>query len=256
MPQQWKRYVAIGDSFTEGLWDPDEQAEPPVGWADRLAAHLDVESYANLAIRGRLLEPIIKDQLERALSLSPDLISIVGGGNNMLRPGADPDRLARILESGVIKAREAGADVLLATSTDTRGVLLMSRMRPTVAQFNTNIWSIARRHGAYVTDLWGLRSIYDWRVWAPDRIHFNSEGHRRVANAALVALGLPPYDPDWDVPLPAADPETLATRASGHLQWLRRDVAPWATRRLRRTSSGHEKVAKRPDLTPLRPTSD
>ena len=35
------RYVAIGDSFTEGMADPDpRRPDEYAGWADRLAAHL------------------------------------------------------------------------------------------------------------------------------------------------------------------------------------------------------------------------
>jgi len=48
-------FVAIGDSFTEGLHDPDP-AGGYLGWADRVAGTLSERRsgfrYANLAIRG------------------------------------------------------------------------------------------------------------------------------------------------------------------------------------------------------------
>src|SRR5262245_54681781 len=113
----WSRYVAIGDSFTEGLWDsPDGPDAPTRGWADVLAARLSARrvaageeplSYANLAIRGKLLRPILVDQVPAALELKPDLVSLVGGGNDILRPAADVDRLARNLEAAVVRLREA-----------------------------------------------------------------------------------------------------------------------------------------------------
>ena len=106
---RWSRYVAIGDSFTEGLWDdPDGREAPQRGWADLLASHLSARrsaagepqlEYANLAIRGRLLRPILVEQVPAALALGPDLVSLVGGGNDLLRPGADVDRMARNLEA-------------------------------------------------------------------------------------------------------------------------------------------------------------
>src|SRR5699024_1455532 len=213
---RWARYVAVGDSMTEGLWDPystsggtaaggvqavapeavDSPAEPgeaPLrGWADRLALALSERriadggaplEYANLAVRGRLLGPILDAQLPAALKAGADLVSVVGGGNDLLRPNADPDRLAARLERGVRAARETGADVLLATGTDTRRAPLLAAIRPKVAVYNAHIWSIARRNGAYVLDVWGLRALRDWRMWAEDRIHLSSEGHHRVAQA-------------------------------------------------------------------------
>ena len=120
----WRRYVALGDSFTEGLADPDPQRPGEFrGWADRLAEHLaaaadgEVE-YANLAIRGRLLGQVLGEQVPVALAAEPDLVSLVAGGNDLLRPGADRDRLVADLEDAVVRFRAAGADVLLATGVD------------------------------------------------------------------------------------------------------------------------------------------
>lgn len=268
-PAPWRRYVAIGDSFTEGLWDVPGAAPPAPGalpdgpcrgWADLLAAHLAERAagagdgpvrYANLAVRGRLLGRILAEQLPVALDLRPDLVSVVGGGNDLLRPGADPDALAAMLEQGVARARAAGADVLLATGFDTRHSPVIRRTRARTAVFNAHIWSIAQRHGAYVVDMWGMRSLHDWRMWAADRIHLTTEGHRRVAQAALVALGLAPDDPAWDDPLAPLPPLPRAARARADAEWLRGYAVPWATRRLRRRSSGDGRAPKRPALEPV-----
>ena len=276
VPIGWQRYVAIGDSMTEGLWDetgpttnpagqdPASSAVEPAlrGWADRLAEVLSARrmhdgaaplDYANLAVRGRLLGPITTEQLPTALAATPDLISIVGGGNDLLRPNASPDRLAGQLERAVRTARATGADVLLATGADTRFAPLLAAIRPKVAVFNAHVWSIARRTGAYVVDVWGLRALQDERMWAEDRIHLTPEGHHRVAQAALVGLGLEPDDADYGAPLPAR------VRASGarrqklrrDVTWLREDVGPWAARHLRGHSSGDGRGPKRPELTPV-----
>ncbi|HEY3546841.1 MAG TPA: SGNH/GDSL hydrolase family protein [Propionicimonas sp.] len=263
----WGRYVAIGDSFTEGLWDVPG-AEPPTrtgavdptlecrGWADLLALHLSARAdhpvhYANLAVRGRLLGPIVHDQLPHALTLGPDLVSLVGGGNDLLRAAADPDVLGAELERAVVRLREAGAEVLLATGMDAKDSPLVRRTRSRVGVFNAHIWSIARRHDAHVLDLWGMRSLRDWRMWAPDRIHLRTEGHLRVAQGALVALGLEPDDAAWDDPLTPLPPLPRAAQLRDDAQWFRDHAYPWATRRLRRRSSGDQRRPKQPDLRPV-----
>ncbi|WP_290368034.1 SGNH/GDSL hydrolase family protein [Occultella kanbiaonis] len=264
-PARWSRYVACGDSMTEGLWDPDPDNPAQVrGWADQLAGSLSARrvdaglaplEYANLAIRGRLLEPIIAEQLPVALDAEPDLISLVGGGNDLLRPGSDPDRMAAILEDAVHTIRRAGVDVLLATGTDTRQAGVLRAIRGRVATFNAHIWSIARRHDAYVVDVWGLRAIQDWRMWAQDRIHLTTDGHQRVAQAALVALGLTPDDAAWADPLARLAPVPTGQRFRSDAEWFVRDVYPWATRRLRGRSSGDARVPKRPRVAPLPPAT-
>lgn len=280
----WTSYVAIGDSFTEGLWDPYPDAadtpgvpsEPesgwsdvPVGepdlcgWADRLAvtlsrrridAGLDPLTYANLAIRGRPLRRILAEQLPPALQMRPDLLSIVGGGIDVLRLGADPDRLAELLEDAVVQAREAGCHVLLATCMDTRGGgPLLSAIRPRMALYSAHISSIARRHDCAVLDQWGLRALGDLRMWAQDRIHLSPQGHHRLSQSALVGLGLTPDDPDWLAPLPPADAVPPVERWRDHGAWLRRDVAPWVGRGIRRRSTGDHRRPKRPRLVAVVP---
>ncbi|MBA4085997.1 MAG: G-D-S-L family lipolytic protein, partial [Kytococcus sp.] len=83
-PHRWRTYVAIGDSFSEGMSDADPRQEGRyVGWADRLAGELSTRvpdggfRYANLAIRGRKLDDVVGPQLEAALSMGPDLVSVV-----------------------------------------------------------------------------------------------------------------------------------------------------------------------------------
>jgi lysophospholipase L1-like esterase len=248
----WRRYIALGDSFTEGLSDPDP-ARPGEfrGWADRLAAHLatatedDVE-YANLAIRGRLMRQVVDEQVPVALEAKPDLVSLVAGGNDLMRPGADPDELAATLEDAVVRLRAAGADVLLATGVDTRQTPILRRVRGKIAIFNAHIWSIAARSGAVVLDQWGAQWMQDWRMWDVDRIHLTDEGHRRTALAAAAALGLPGADDDWRLPLPPADPRPFRAAVAEEAAWVRGFVAPWIGRRLRGRSSGDGRTPKRP----------
>jgi lysophospholipase L1-like esterase len=256
----WSRYVAIGDSLTEGLWDgPEDGSTPPRGWADRLAGSLSARradagetaiEYANLAIRGRLLRPIVRDQLPTALAMGPDLVSIIGGGNDLLRFPADVDALLATMDRAVARARAAGADVLLATSADPTDSPLIRRTRSRAARYGLGLWSIARRHGARVIDLWGLRPARDLRLYAPDRLHLTPEGHRLMANAALVALGLEPDDPDFDAPLPAPAPAGAGARAAATAGWLAAHAAPWAGRHFQGRSSGDGRAPKYPAPAP------
>ncbi|WP_321575248.1 SGNH/GDSL hydrolase family protein [Oerskovia douganii] len=258
---RWGSYVAIGDSFTEGLWDPyPNDPDRQRGWADLLAGHLSTRrtaageaplEYANLAIRGRLLRSILAEQVSAALALEPDLVSLIGGGNDILRPAADIDRLARNLDHAVGRLRAEGIDVLLGTGFDTSGSPLVGLTRGRVGVYNAHIWSIARRHGAHVLDLWGMASLHDWRMWSSDRIHLTPDGHRRVAQAALVGLGQVPDDATWDDPLAPLPPVPALDRARQNAEWVRVHVYPWATRRLRGRSSGDLRVPKAPALTPV-----
>ncbi|MFD4993682.1 SGNH/GDSL hydrolase family protein [Cellulosimicrobium cellulans] len=260
-PPRWTSYAAIGDSFTEGLWDPyPGEDDHQRGWADLLAQHLAARRvaageeplrYANLAIRGRKLRSILTEQVPAALELKPDLVSVIGGGNDILRPNADVDRLARNLEHAVARLRGAGIDVLMATGFDASSSPLVGLTRPRVGVYNAHIWSIARRQGAYVLDLWGMRALQDWRVWSEDRIHLTPEGHRRVAQAALVGLGQAPDDAAWDDPLAPLPPLPALDRARQNAQWVRTHVVPWAQRRIRGTSSGDGRLPKAPELLPV-----
>ncbi len=257
----WTRYVAIGDSFTEGMSDPDPtRPDAYVGWADRLAHHLDGLAerehlpfgYANLAVRGRKLDDVVGPQLDTALGMQPDLVSMVGGGNDLLRPQVDLDGLAARLEEAVVRLRHSGADVLLATPTDTRDAGLFKALRGRHAVHAANLFTIAQRHGCYVLNLWGMAALRDWRMWAEDRIHLTSEGHRRVALAALTALGHRTDLADWTTPLPPANRATRREELRGHAQWARTYAGPWMQRRVQGRSSGDALAAKRPRLEHFR----
>jgi lysophospholipase L1-like esterase len=256
-PTGWSCYVALGDSFSEGLEDvgPDGTYR---GWADRLAEALvpgapggDL-SYANLAVRGKLLPEIVEEQVPAALALQPDLVSLVGGGNDVLRPGSDPDRLADLLEDAVRTVRESGADVLMATGVDPVKSPIISLTRSKVALYNNHIWSIARRQGAFVVDLWGMRALQDRRMWAADRIHLTGQGHQRVAWQAAEVLGAASGH-DWATPLPPGPSVQRMLAVREDAQWLREYVGPWVGRRLRRRSSGDAVTAKRPQAGPVQP---
>lgn len=260
----WQRYVAIGDSFTEGMSDldpSDPSGDAYRGWADVLAGHLSARAaaagvdfgYANLAVRGRKLDDIVGQQLDAALELSPDLVSMVGGGNDILRPKVDLDALAARLESAVERIRATGADVLLATPADPAEAGLPSSLRGRHGIHTANLFSIAQRHGCHVLNLWQRAALRDWSQWAEDRIHLTTEGHRRVAHAAAQALGVEGVDEAW---LTRPDAPTAGRRIDElreHGAWVRTHVAPWVQRRVTGRSSGDGRTPKRPTLAPVQP---
>ncbi|WP_309708500.1 SGNH/GDSL hydrolase family protein [Pseudolysinimonas sp.] len=247
----WSRYVAIGDSFTEGIGDP-EPANPGGhrGWADRvaevLASQVENFAYANLAIRGRLLQQILDEQVDAALALRPDLISISAGGNDIIRPGTDPDEVAARLDSGIERLRRDDATVVMFNGPDIGSTPVLGRMRGKVAIYNENLHAIAKRHDAIVADMWATRELTDSRMWAPDRLHFSPVGHQAIARMVLDALNvandLEPF---------AAEPLTRQTWRQARIDdigWAREHFAPWILRRLRRESSGDGVTPKRPEF--------
>jgi lysophospholipase L1-like esterase len=245
----WTRYVAIGDSFTEGIGDPD----PTVpgghrGWADHVAQVLATQrpgfAYANLAVRGRLLQQVLDEQVDAALALRPDLVTCSAGGNDILRPGTDPDEVAARLDDGVARLRRDDATVVVFPGPDVRGTPVLSRIRGKIAIFNENVRAVARRRGALVADLWALRELEDPRMWAPDRIHFSPLGHRVIARMVLDTLGAEnDFDPGNPGPL---FPVSWRQARRDDLGWAREYFAPWVARRVRGRSSGDRIEPKRP----------
>ncbi|MFI6583514.1 SGNH/GDSL hydrolase family protein [Embleya sp. NPDC050493] len=247
-------FVAIGDSFTEGVGDPGPDGHF-LGWADRFAARLAVERpglrYANLAVRGKLLHQIVEEQVPLAIAAQPDLVTLCAGGNDVLRPGSDPDRLAAEYEEAVAALTAAGARVVVFTGFDTRWVPVLKLIRGKVATYNELLRAVADRYDCVVADMWGLTSLHDRRAWSEDRLHLSPEGHDRVALKVGRALGLS-AEGDPDAPWPAEEVEVTAGAARlENVHWAREHLVPWIGRRLRGQSSGDHVTAKRPELAPL-----
>jgi lysophospholipase L1-like esterase len=257
-------FVAIGDSFTEGLNDPAPGGGFR-GWADRLAGLLVAEfpalRYANLAVRGKLLRQIVAEQVPVALALLADraprstgLVSIAGGGNDILRPGADPDTLAELFDAAIARLRESGCEVLMFTGFDPVAFPVMRLLRGRIAAYNMHLRAIADDRGCYLVDLWSMRALRDPRAWSQDRLHLAAGSHQRVALRAAEVLGVPAAD-DWRAPLAdTARPDWRAARRED-ARWAREYFVPWIGRRLHGTSSGDGRTAKRPALESVPPAA-
>ncbi len=245
--------MAMGDSFTEGVGDPEPRSPGGLrGWADRVAEELSIGhedfAYANLAIRGLLLEEILDQQAGPALALKPDLITLSAGGNDLVFRGTDPDRLAVQLDAGVQLLGLSGATIVLFTGPDWGSTPVLGRNRAKLAIFNENIRTIASRHDALIADLWALRQLTDPRMWDPDRLHFSPLGYHTIAMMVLDTLNVP----HTLQPLQPKDLPQSSWRAArvGDLVWARNYLLPWVVRRIRHETA-EELRAKRPLAGPV-----
>jgi lysophospholipase L1-like esterase len=246
-------WVAIGDSFTEGLSDlgPDGSY---VGWADRLALTLAERDpsfrYANLALRGKLLREVIDEQVPAVQQVKPDLVTLCAGGNDLIVPGSDVDELAEEFERAVITLRQTGCEVVVFTGPDPKKQPVVRRVRGKVAIYNGHLRAIADRHGAKLVDLWAMSVLVDLRAWSDDRLHFSPEGHRRIALRTAEVLGVPVTE-DWREPWPPVDPTPWIRSRQADLAWTRTHLLPWVRRQLRGESMGDGLMPKRPELQPF-----
>ena len=202
--------------------------------------------YANLAIRGRKLDAILAEQIDPALAMRPDLVSVYAGGNDILRPKVDIDALVARYDAGVARLVEAGAHVVLFTGFDLGFAPLFRHLRGRVATYNELVREVADGRGATVVDFWRMREYRDARLWDVDRLHMSSAGHQRMAIAVLDALGV---EHDLERHRLDALPEMdRRQRRNADLAWARSHAAPWVQRRLRGTSSGDSLSPRWPTL--------
>jgi lysophospholipase L1-like esterase len=259
---RWRSFVAVGDSFTEGLDDPSPDGAGYRGWADLVAARLahlartgpdpgQRFGYANLAIRGRLFAAVADEQVPVAAAMRPDLVSFAAGGNDVLRRRFDGPALVERFGEVVGSLRTGGADVIVFRFADVTGRLPGRRMiRPRMQVLNEAVGQVAQRHGAILVDLWLDHEFHNPRLWSEDRLHLGPAGHHRVAAHVLSALGLTPQ-PAWlATPPPGPRPGWVTARIHD-ARWAGQHLAPWVRRRISGRSSGDTVSAKRPTLAPL-----
>ena len=240
------RYVAIGDSFTEGVGD--ELSDGTVrGWADLTAlgwarSRGTSIQYANLAIRGKLAWPLVEEQLEPALALKPTHLSFNGGGNDMLRPNTDIEHIADAFARVLRRCDGEGVrGILLSGANPSAGLPLSRLIQRRGDELSDAVVSRLSRRPDVVRALnWPDRELAGPSFWSEDRLHMNARGHHRVAARVLKSLGERVPDGWWSMP---ADDQTAAAHLDG-VAYYRQHVVPWVRRRLSRTSSGDGRSAK------------
>ncbi len=253
--------MALGDSFTEGLDDPRPNGGYR-GWADRLAERIAaIEpdfTYANLAVRGRKIARIHEDQLPVALDLEPDLASVMGGTNDVLRPRFSIDEVAGHMEAMQRALIARGATVVTFTLPNVAEIIPIARLvKKRMREFNAAMRDVAARTGALLVDMEHDPNAVHPVIWSADRLHANTLGHTRTAVAVAEALGVrvPENERNSDL-----EPRAIAPRhrlIAAEAVWLQQHFVPWIARRLRGRSSGDGVAPKRPQLAPVQsPTPD
>jgi lysophospholipase L1-like esterase len=266
--------VALGDSFTEGLEDESGPDGRHRGWADRTATSLALATggvrYANLAVRGRLLDQVVEEQLPVAVGLvadegaeapGPSLVTFHAGPNDVLRPRVDLPGVLRRYDDAAARLRDSGAEVLLFTVIARAGGTgrTADRLAARFARFNDQVRATAQARGCRLADVGAVPALQDRRLWHEDRLHLSPEGHARVAAAALESLGV--HDAHllggepgwWRRPLPAAGPTRRRADLAADVRWVRRHFLPWVGRRLRGVSSGDGLAPKHAELVDVLP---
>ncbi|MHA7261669.1 SGNH/GDSL hydrolase family protein [Arthrobacter sp. TMN-37] len=244
-----QRYVALGDSFTEGVGDPDAGSPNGVrGWADRVAEQLILADgswgYANLAIRGKRMRQILDEQIDAAVRLEPTLVTIYAGANDILRPRVDIDGLMARYDAGIARLAATGSAVVVFTGFDSSGSAVFGRTRGRTAVYNELLREIADHRGAVIVDYWRMREFQNWSYWDADRMHMATAGHLLMARKVLETL-----QASHDIDIPELDARPALTRLNqlrADAQWAREHLSPWVGRRLRGVSSGDQLTAKYP----------
>ncbi|QSB05417.1 SGNH/GDSL hydrolase family protein [Natronoglycomyces albus] len=250
------RFIAVGDSFTEGL--SDQRADGSFrGWADLVARQLADDNaelaYANLAVRGRLFDEVVDQQVPEAIKQHPDLVSFCAGINDALRPGFHAHSFATRLHEVVRLLKASGADVILFTSADMKPIFPgAGAFKKRFITMNEAIGRVARRHNALLVDVWDDKEFRDPRYWNDDRLHYSPLGHKRIAARACQQLDIK-FPDEWLLS-PQLDGDERPAYAVNSFMWAGKYLAPWVKRRLTKTSSGDDVQPKRPVLSPVDPT--
>lgn len=241
--RRWRRIVALGDSVTEGLCDPGPDGALR-GWADRLALLLAARGglhYANLAIRSKRVADVCGRQVERALDLRPDLVTVLVGANDLVRHRVDVAALAASLEAAVRRLRATGADVILVTPflPARRAAALYARR---FSAFATALAGVAARTGSILIDTDLHPELGERQHWGEDLVHLGSRGHRFLAYRVAEVLGVPHADA-----LGVLDAALHENEPIGRAAWWRQYALPWVWRRLHGRAAGDGRRAKHED---------
>jgi hypothetical protein len=122
---------------------------------------------------------------------------------------------------------------------------------PRIAALNQALIEASRKSGATLIDFTAYPVATDLRLWAEDRIHANSAGHTRTAEALAYTLGLPGTNTTWREPFPEPLHRTRRQRLTAELHWIRRHLIPWIWESVFEPTPAIPRKPKRPNLAPI-----
>ncbi|MFE9308407.1 SGNH/GDSL hydrolase family protein [Streptomyces sp. NPDC088353] len=229
------RFVALGDSLTEGVGDPTGDGWR--GWAALLAGGLaekpSAVEFTNLAVSGAQTRDVLERQTPAGLELRPDVVSVVVGVNDTLRRTFDIHAVAARLDRVFAAFTGRGAVLLTACLPDPGAMLGLpgALARPLARRqraVNTVVHALSERYGAVHLHADAGQWLTDRAMWSADRLHPGERGHRQLAfrfHALLAETGMA------SGPAPSPEPEFPAPTRSASLWWLATAGTGWVARR-------------------------
>jgi lysophospholipase L1-like esterase len=234
------RFVALGDSLTEGVGDRVDDAWR--GWAALLAGGLapaGAVEFHNLAVSGARTLDVLHEQTPRALALRPDVVTVIIGVNDTLRRTYDIHAVAAGLSRVYAAFAAQGVALVTACLPDPGAMLRLPRLlaRPLARRqqsVNAVVHALSERHHALHLHLTEEEWITDRAMWSADRLHPGERGHRMLAGRvyriladAGLAAGSPP-SPEPELPPPSwgAKARWLATKGTAWMLRRSTDLLP------------------------------
>ncbi|HTR76346.1 MAG TPA: SGNH/GDSL hydrolase family protein [Solirubrobacterales bacterium] len=191
-----RAYMALGDSFTAGRDSIDAER-----WADLLAAGMRRVNpelrYENLAVDGATSAEVLDRQVEPALALAPDFVTVICGANDVLlatRP--DVGTYAKNFDLILRRLRAGAPEAMLVTATAPEGWQFMdlrprteARLIEATKELNDVTREAAGRYDVLCLPVAGHPALRDPGTFSADGLHPSSAGHELVARESASYMG-------------------------------------------------------------------
>jgi lysophospholipase L1-like esterase len=181
-------FVVLGDSAASGVGDSDDLGNY-FGWGHHLSeAFTEPVTYLNFARPGAQSGEVLELQLPKIATLSPDLVAVIVGGNDLLRNGFSPRTFEKNLNATLEAIEEMGAISMLLELHDPTAIVPMPRLLQRVCQRRVNevnriTHRMAKRFGSVLLETRTLPGIYAREKWHVDRMHPSRNGHQFIADS-------------------------------------------------------------------------
>ncbi|HSE93829.1 MAG TPA: SGNH/GDSL hydrolase family protein [Methylomirabilota bacterium] len=183
-------YVALGDSTVEGVGASGGPATYVARLHERLRAHYPRARVANLGVAGATSADVRAAQVERAVSLRPQLVTLSVGPND-ITAGVSVDDYERNVDTVLRRLSEAGRPVVVVNLLPDLAVTPRFAGHPGAATvgrrtvaFNDALRRTVHEHGAGLVDLYGpSRQEVPRQPWllSADGYHPSDAGYARWA---------------------------------------------------------------------------